>query len=65
MAPLGGLFVDTAACALIVPEDDVTGWLYCEKAPDATAVIRLVAYLGADFATELLSLAGVRCMAGE
>ena len=43
-------------------EDDLASWTYCEKAPNTTAVIKLISYLGAEFGTELLSLAGIRCM---
>ena len=48
-----------------VDEDDVAGWLYCKTPADATAVIKLIARFGSEFANELLSLAGIRCMAAN
>ena len=50
------------ADAIEVPEDDVAAWMYCTKQADATAVIKLMALFGADFGTELLSVAGIRCL---
>ena len=53
-----------AQAASMVP-DDVAGWLYCKTPADATAVIKLIARFGSEFANELLSLAGIRCMAAN